>query len=145
MWKSALLVLPVLVPSWRFFKSIEPSPRVQWTLLPDPNAQPRQWLDLNPSAPALSLRSMVMRLFWNPHWNDALFVVSCAERINQQPTEHSVSEIRLRILRELHTTSQDIAGKFIQFRLVFVRREGAELQREIVFISDVAPVERPDT
>lgn len=72
---------------------------------------------------------MIRRLFWNPDWNDTLFVVSCAERIQENPTEHNIAEIKRRI-------SEDVSQGAFQFRLVFVHRDG----EDIVFVSDVFPL-----
>ncbi|MEM9341792.1 MAG: hypothetical protein AAGA87_01980 [Pseudomonadota bacterium] len=122
MWK---LVLPVLIPSWRFFKAIEPSPRVQWAMASDSPV----WLEFRPRPFRVSRLEMIRRLFWNPDWNDTLFVVSCAERIQENPTEHNIAEIKRRI-------SEDVSQGAFQFRLVFVHRDG----EDIVFVSDVFPL-----
>ncbi|MGB5871897.1 MAG: hypothetical protein WBH04_17040 [Albidovulum sp.] len=82
---------------------------------------------------------MVTRLFWNPDWNDALFVVSCAERILQEPTDHSITEITRRIQQDIAQMPMDVSADLLQFRLVFVHREGTDLVREIVFLSDLVP------
>jgi len=76
---------------------------------------------------------MVKRLFWNPDWNESLFLVSCAERLMEAPTAHSTREILMRILSD----GPGEAATHVQFRLVFVRREGAELIREVTYISPV--------
>lgn len=83
---------------------------------------------------------MVFRLFWNPAWNESLFLVSCAERIQEKPTDHSINEIRQRILREIWRMPIDTTDKLLLFRLVFVHRDGANLSREIVFLSEPYPV-----
>lgn len=75
---------------------------------------------------------MIGRLFWNPAWNDALFMVSCGERIAEQPTDHSINEITQRI-RQLPQVQGMDRG---QFRLTFVSRICGRLHREVVFVSD---------
>lgn len=134
------LVLPVLLPSWRFFQSVEPSPRVQWALLD--GGTPLDWQAFRPRPAALSPLQMLCRLFWNPHGNEALFVVSCAERIAQDPTPHSIAEIASRI-------QDDIAAmplrpdRRMQFRLVFVTRDADGWSEEIVYLSPPLPARRP--
>jgi len=135
MWKTLSLVLPVLIPSWRFFKAIEPSPRVQWALLADGEGTDAVWHEFRPRPQAVTLWAMVARLFWNPLWNDTLFVVSCAERIAEQPTAHSIAEIEHRILHEIHGMQPTAVG-YVQFRLVFVHRDADDLAQEVVFRSD---------
>lgn len=141
MWKTLSLILPVLMPSWRFFKTIEPSPRVQWRFLTDKNATTGDWQDFRPRPQAVTAVQMIGRLFWNPVWNDSLFVVSCAERIEQQPTDHSITEITQRILADNAATRMNPKARLVQFRLLFVHRDGADLVEDIVFVSD--PVAQP--
>lgn len=120
------LVLPVLIPSWRFFETIEPSPRVQYKRPIDTD-----WHDFQPCPKTLAPPQYLFRLFWNPDRNDALFVTSCAERIQQQPTEHSIDEIKRRIQTLLDP------GDPFQFRLVFIHHDGDRLVQETVFTSDI--------
>jgi hypothetical protein len=139
MWKTLSFTLPVLFPSWQFFKTVEPSPRVQWALLSGSETSAVEWREFRSPPLTMSLFQMVLRLFWNPHWNDALFVVSCAERIQQSPDPHSINEIRRRVLSDLQKLPIDTAGKLLQFRLIFVHRGDAGLVHEVVFLSDTSP------
>lgn len=86
---------------------------------------------------------MFYRLFWNPAWNDALFVVSCAERIAQHPARHSIDEINRRILSDINKLPIDVTGKQMRFQLVFVHRDETGLSQEIVFLSEMIPATRP--
>ena len=145
MWKTIFLILPVLVPSWRFFKTIEPSPRVQWTLIPDCGDAVADWHEFRARPENVSPSQMLFRLFWNPAWNETLFLVSCAERIQEHPTDHSINEIRRRILHEFVRTEIDTSGKRMQFRLVFVHRDGTKISKEIVFLSETFAVTSGET
>ncbi|MEP2470157.1 MAG: hypothetical protein ABJH45_01135 [Paracoccaceae bacterium] len=129
-----------MIPSWRFFKTIEPSPRVQWRFLPDSNAAPAGWQEFQPQPSTVAPSQMILRLFWNPDRNEELFVVSCAERIQQEPTDHSINEIKRRIQIEIVKAYSDTAMIKFQFRLVFVHREQTRLVQETVFLSDEFPV-----
>jgi hypothetical protein len=139
MLKTLALILPVLIPSWRFFKAIEPSPRVEWALRAKGDSAAVVWHPFRPRPLKVTPLQMVTRLFWNPDWNDALFVVSCAERIEQEPTDHSITEITRRIQQDIARMPMDATADLLQFRLVFVHREGTDLVREIVFLSDLVP------
>lgn len=88
---------------------------------------------------------MLRRLIWNPAWNEALFLISCAERIQQQPTDHSIAEIRTRILRQIRRGGIDPGGAALQFRLVFVHRQGPALVEDVVFLSAPWPIPDPAT
>ena len=143
MLKTLSLILPVLIPSWRFFKAIEPSPRVEWALLSDRDGTAEDWQKFRPRPLVVTPSQMLRRLFWNPAWNDALFVVSCAERISQTPTAHSINEINRRILSDLKQMPIDAAGKWIQFRLVFVHRDKTGLSQDILYLSEPVPAAGP--
>ena len=75
---------------------------------------------------------MLGRLFYNAPWNEALFLVSCAERIEAAPTAHSINEIQRRILASLAGT---LPGATLQFRLIFVHRSGREIVEDIIYHS----------
>ncbi|MEP1941902.1 MAG: hypothetical protein ABJJ03_02180 [Sulfitobacter sp.] len=83
---------------------------------------------------------MLRRLFWNPDWNETLFLVSCAERIQQAPTDHSITQIKQRILSDIEGGANADTGRWLQFRLVFVHRTDNDLSEEVVFVSDVFPI-----
>ncbi len=134
MLHSLKLLLPVLIPSWRFFDAITPSPRIEFALLNTAQDAPSEWQEFRPRPAQLRINTMLARMVHNPQWNASLFLVSCAERLMQNPTQHSLEEIRKRIEADVHTTTP-----YIQFRLVFVSRNGAELHKEITFLSQIFP------
>lgn len=125
-------MLPALIPSWRFFDEIAPSPRIEFAVLKVPQGDPSQWNEFRPRPVYLSGASILQRLFWNPHWNETLFLVSCSERLMESGDPHYIHEIFNRIKSDL---PKDTAESYIQFRLVFVHREGDELQKNIMFVS----------
>jgi hypothetical protein len=143
------LLLPALLPSWRFFDVIAPSPRIQYTLLTSAGQTPEHWTELQLSPAHLSLVQMLNHLFWNPVRNESLFMVSCAERLLEKPTQHSEEEILKRIIHRLGLGAA--SGKplspvtHIQFRLLLVRRDDNELTQDIAFCSRIKPVTQPDT
>lgn len=142
MLKTISLILPVLIPSWRFFKAVEPSPRVEWAIVPRDAEGVCNWTPYQPRPQAVSLGEMFRRLLWNPAWNDALFVVSCAERIalGIEPTSHSVNEIQRRILRDINGLDLGVDEGLMQFRLVFVYRDDTGFVQDVVFVSEPVPV-----
>lgn len=124
------LLVPALVPSWRFFKSIEPSPRVQWNVM----GKSAAWHDLNVRPERVGLLTMLLRLFWNPDWNEGLYAVSLAERLVVAPSPHARDEMFRLIVRRFGATlnPQDR----VHFRLIFVSREGERLVEELMFQSE---------
>jgi hypothetical protein len=126
------LLLPALVPSWNFFDVIAPSPRVEYAVSDSPVGEP-DWRAFRPRPDRVSPLAMLGRLFWNPRWNQTLFVVSCAERLADQFTGHSQDELFRRIGADLGI---EASGRWLRFRLVFVRREGEAIVAEELFASE---------
>jgi len=144
------LLLPAVIPSWRFFDVIAPSPRIQFTLLQskdESSCESREWHEFRPRPVRLSFLQMLGRMLWNPERNESLFLVSCAERILQQPTEHSENEILKRIAAELRADNfnSTTTATYLQFRLLLVQRKNAQLCQEVVFRSRIQPLPMQDT
>ncbi len=132
------LLLPALMPSWRFFKSVDPSPRVEWAMLANAASAPTQWREFRPRPQHLTPWAMTCRMLWNPRWNETLFLVSCAERLTLTPGSHSQQEILRRISAELERTLPPGAClPYLQFRLVFTdRNEDGRLVKAVTYQSD---------
>jgi len=132
------LLLPALLPSWRFFDFIAASPRIQFALLSAENDSSCEWREFRPRPARLSFVQMLGRMLWNPRWNESLFLVSCAERLVECPTQHSEDEILKRIIKEFEANPSDshlLAATHLQFRLVLVQRQGSQLEHEVVYLS----------
>ena len=130
------LLLPALIPSWNFFDVIAPSPRVEYALTASAADAPDalgEWQAFRPRPEHVSVAAMLSRLVWNPRLNETLFVVSCAERLINAPTDHSQDEIFTRLAAEL--TRHGATDDWLSFRLVFVSREDEAIQREVLFQS----------
>lgn len=133
---SLKLFLPVLAPSWRFFDGIAPSPRIEFTLLKTAQDTSENWQEFRPRPARLSFGRMLGRMFWNPGWNEYLFLGSCAERFAESPSPHVSREILNRIADWLECNSANLsATPCLKFRLVFVSRDGTQLQKNITFVS----------
>ncbi|MEO0771695.1 MAG: hypothetical protein AAFZ04_00800 [Pseudomonadota bacterium] len=142
MLRTLVFVLPVLIPSWRFFKSIEPSPRVEWAPVPaggTANTTPAAWQEFRPRPTRLSAFTMIRRLVWSPDRNEDLFLISCAERIHAAPTDHSIDAIRRCIQSDASKGLIHPSSDRLIFRLTFVHREGSQLVQEVIFQSDPFP------
>lgn len=138
MVNTLLLLLPALLPSWRFFKTIEPSPRVEWAVAAPAHA-PTDWRPLRPRPRRVSPLSMAGRMLWNPGWNEALFLVSCAERLMEGPDTHAHEEIFRRVRAEASGDARIARQDTLQFRLVFVSRLGPQIVREVTYQSEARP------
>lgn len=135
MWKLLGLILPVLVPSWRFFRVVEASPRIEWTYVPEAHV-PEAWQEVHARPHSVTPFEMVWRLFWNPAWNEALYLVSCAERLQHVPSPDIVAEIRWRVVRGIARQPGTPAGHLAMYRLLFVQSVDGTLVEEEVFRSE---------
>ena len=125
MLKTFKLLLPALIPAWNFFDWVAPSPRIEYALLNSAEDAPQEWREFQPRPSSISFRAITARLFFNPKWNETLFLVSCAERIADAPDNHSVREIFDRINADLiRTAHASCPPSFLRFRIVFVTQGG---------------------
>ena len=132
------LLLPALIPSWNFFDVIAPSPRIQYALLSTKDEESPEWHEFRPRPARITFIQMLGRMLWNPVWNETLFMISCAERLMDQPTKHSENEIFKRIAVQLgHDKTNYIDNKYLQFRVILMTREGMRLQQELVYESSI--------
>lgn len=129
------LLLPALIPSWNFFDVIVPSPRIQFCILNNGNDSQSEWQEFRPRPAQVSFPQMLLRLFWNPTWNESLFLVSCAERLIEYPTQHSEDEIFKRIKAELRSSMSTNPAAQVKFRLLFIHREGEDLKEQVNYQS----------
>lgn len=118
------LVLPALVPSWRFFDEIAPSPRIDVLNGED-------WQDVNPPSPKPVPATILFRLVWNPERNAALFLTSCAERVLQDHCAHAEREIIGRA-RARHPVARAV-------RIQTIGREGDRFVREVHWTATLDP------
>ena len=121
MLKALALLLPALIPSWRFFKAVAPSPRVEVF-------KGGEWVECDPKPETVIFTKQVKNLFWNPDGNASLFIVSLSERHCTEPSEFTSKELRRRI--------EAVVGDTVErYRLTFVSREGDEIVRTVEFDS----------
>ena len=138
MLNSFKLLLPAIFPSWNFFDTIAPSPRIELTLYKNKNDTPQHWQEVCPRVDNLSFYKILRRIFFNPNWNETLFLASCAERLIANPTEHSEKEIVTRIKVHLKRNKVDIAQTpYMKFRLVFLYKNDREIERHTAFTSKI--------
>ncbi len=150
------LLAPALLPSWRFFDVIEPSPRLQvaaWRGATD--GEEPQWHDVpfvvqrRPGRPidhdGLDIaRRRVFRhgsLLLNPTRNDALYLVSCCSRVIEDGRPHAQREIAVRlgaIGRVSGLLQPDVRAGLagFRFRILEVSRGPGGLERQVAFTSE---------
>ena len=117
--RLAQLLLPVLFPSWRFFREVAESPRIE---LRGPDGR---WTDLTARPSHLPPGAYLRRLFWNRRWNEYLFLMSLSDRLAADPSPELLALLRRRI------EAWPGAGPGVTFRLVFVSPE----DRYVAYVS----------
>lgn len=136
------LLLPALIPSWRFFQTIDASPRVQYRVF-DATGLASCWRDFEVKPSRLSMSQYIGRLFWNHRRAQALYVVSLAERLIEAPSPHSVAAIRGRIFRNLLGDKCRSGNDLMQFRVMTVSRRNTSLCFDLAFQDDPVPILKP--
>lgn len=118
MLRALKLFIPVIIPSWRFFDEIAPSPRIEISLLDHQNEEPKDWQEFRPQPLHMTPTTMIAHLFWNRARNERLYLTSCAERIACGDIPHSEAQIMGRI-------REDFKGKasHVTFRLRLIHRD----------------------
>ena len=124
------LLLPAVVPSWRFFDRVTASPRIEVGVFQSGSPDSLTWKDFRPRPARVGLCTMLVRMFWNPHWNESLYLVSLAERIVATGCEHAVRGVWERV-----EGSRFPEGRGVCFRVVMVSREGDDLVQQVAFQS----------
>lgn len=125
---------PALVPSWRFFDQIGPSPRIDfaWTS----SSRPDEWQEFRPVPPSFSIGRSLLRLFWNPDGNDSLYLISCAEKLLQEESATAATHIFQHIARARPATNAHAKLSF-RIRLIHRRNTTSPIpMEEIVFVSE---------
>ncbi len=147
MFKTLKLLLPALLPSWRFFDVIAPAPRIQYCLSSgsmQSDHQPQKWSTFLSRPYKVSFGKMCARMLWNTDWNEGLFLISCAERLIEAPTAHSEQEIMKRIVATI--IPADINSHYrVQFRLLLIKRHKTALMQEVVFHSQTYTLPATDS
>lgn len=126
------LLLPALIPSWRFFKEVAASPRI------DIRHGAGPWTAAATAPAALSGWQTLTRLVWNPVWTEHLFLASCAERLLEEASPAALSKLQTRLAR----LAPPPVGETLQFRLRLIDRVGDDLTDQVAFES-AAWVPRP--
>lgn len=133
MLRTLSLLWPVIFPSWRFFQTVEPSPRLEWAAVCATGDVFGDWREVHPIPARMPVGEAVRRLVWNPDRNAALFIINCAERIQAAPTDHSIGVIQRYV--QAQVGQRLAADQMLQFRLVFVHRDGEALVRDVAYRS----------
>lgn len=115
-------LISALISNWQFFKESTLAPVIEV------NVDGADWQELSLRPKSQSFFDIVKSLFFNPHWNEALFIMDCAERLVLEKSQEDEDELTERIKLKLSTQN----AKYFEFRIIFISKD----QKEIVFNSD---------
>ncbi len=133
------LVMPIFMPSWQFFNEIAPSARIEFSCHTQEDMGVHQWQELQLRPEKLHFVDNIKRIFFNPDWNYALYIMNCAEKQIIKPSQHNENEIFTAIKNYLPAESKSKAN-FLKFRLVFVSKGERGLKRNVLFESQLEKI-----
>jgi len=139
------LLLPALVPSWRFFDRIGPAPCVEFAITDGEDDHPA-WQEVRPTPDRLPPADTIVRLFWNPRRNESLYLVSCAERLLDDPSAVRAAELVRSVADALRLDGVIGARpgmRWLRVRIVQVTREQDEQVRHVAYVSNARRVDIP--
>lgn len=130
-------LLPAIIPSWRFFDRIGPAPRLEFALVTSPDEAACEWQAVNPRPARVLPWVALARLFWNPYGNEALFLVSCAERLIDHPTPQRADDLWHRIADIVERRlGPQTAPPFLLVRIVQTMRDGEQIVDHVAWTSN---------
>ena len=131
------LLLPIIFPSWRFFSSIGPSPRIEVGFGVDKNSELREWLSFRPLPKRINFTLGIQQLFHNPLWNERLYINTCAEHLFDGYSEFRERDIGQRLVSAALNKEIVFDGEFqyLVFRIRALETDVGQLRDGVVFIS----------
>jgi hypothetical protein len=131
------LISPIFFPSWRFFSEVDPSPRFLLAFLSNENDTPDTWQEFSPLPVKVTLLRSLANLFWNPTWNQRLYLNSCAERLLNEYTLEREREIVARLLLAISNSGETLTSdaRYIIVRIDTLIREHKHITRTTSFVS----------
>lgn len=125
--RLAALILPALIPSWRFFDRIGPAPTARYAAQ-NTAGTPLLWQPLAPRRASRGPLALIASLLHNPARNEALYIQSLAERLITEDRPHAAGELRAFAAR---AASREGGGARAFFVSVTVLEPGADAPEEV--------------
>ncbi len=130
-------LLPVIFPSWRFFSSIGPSPRIEVGFVVDSNSEPQEWLPFRLLPKRINFTLGIQQLFHNPLWNERLYINTCAEHLFEDYSEFREREIGQRLVAAVLNKEIVVGSEFryLVFRIRALEFDAGQVRDDVVFVS----------
>jgi hypothetical protein len=81
---------------------------------------------------------MIRRIFWNPRWNESLYMATCAEKLLENFSHMHEDELLTRLgvaIANGETGDKIAAPAWLIFRIVVFKRESELIVQQVGFIS----------
>jgi len=134
MLRGLSLLVPALMPSWRFFDVITAAPRIEVSHLATPDATPI-WAPFRPKPQRSGVAASIGRLLWNPDGNATLYLNACVERVAEGCEGPYLDHISAAVRSEMGGS-----GGWVCFRLCLRYRDGSEIVEDVIHQSPALPL-----
>lgn len=144
MLRSLTYLLPVLFPSWRFFATIAPSPRLEISTISAAGVA-TAWAEFRPRPSCFSLRQALQRLVWNPLGNEKLYLTVCMERYLSEEDPFYLTELLDRVQKTMPLSLQrgEVPNDY-RIRIIALQRADEDVERIELYRSERLPLTNTD-
>ena len=131
------LLLPIVFPSWRFFSAVESSSRIELGFVAEAHERPVVWDLFHVLPPQLDIITSIKQLFHNPHWNELLYMNTCAEHLGENNSVFYAQELGTRLVAAARNKKimVDATACYLVFRIQRVSMQDETVTSETVFVS----------
>ncbi len=95
-----------------------------------------QWQPFRPRPARLRVAQLLLRLVWNPAWNETLYVMRCAERVLEGDADFPLLELERRMRGELCVAAEMPATAWMfEMQILAASGEGPRVIYQAVYRS----------
>lgn len=138
--KTLRLFFLILIPSWQFFTETVDSPRIEFSSQETELAEP-VWQELVFRPQSRSTIEIIKSLFFNPCWNEALFIMDCAEFFIAEGQGFEEKILTRLIIYLKRSKLLPPKARYLRFRLFFISKEReGHFKKDLVFSSELRKI-----
>ena len=120
--KTLTLFLSAIISSWQFFKEAAEAPVLEISF------NDENWDVLSLRSDKRTFLGFLGGIFYNPKWNEALYIMDCAERLLTDISQRNIDELMDRVV--LYLKSRNLLNSSqLKYRLLY--------KNDVVFTSQV--------
>ena len=137
------LILPIVIPSWRFFDVIAPAPHIEYGWADSATSSAFAWWPFLPTPATIAWPLRLRHLWSNAARNETLYLLACADQVCYAASARAATEIRARLERAVANGSIERQGLYLCLRIRTVERVGTALQETVVYSTLPWPAAAP--